>query len=98
MWGYRALESVLPFDNSAKGGLVHNHAYEWRLNMQTGEVRERNLTADTELYMEVPLINPNFIGFRNRFAYAQVCDSLPRSNAGVVLMFNTGGTEVFQVS
>ncbi|EXB58585.1 hypothetical protein L484_008739 [Morus notabilis] len=89
VWGCRALESVLPFDNTVKDGLVHSRPYEWKLNMQTGEVVERNLTADAEFSMEVPLINANFIGLKNKFGYSQVFDFVPSSNADN--MFKFGG-------
>ena len=32
-------------NSSTEDGLLFARCYEWRLNMQTGEVRERNLTG-----------------------------------------------------
>ncbi|EXB58586.1 hypothetical protein L484_008741 [Morus notabilis] len=82
VWGCRSLESVIPgpglgpskekFDTSIKDGLLYDRPYEWRLNMQTGKVRERNLTADTEFSMDFPMINPSFTGLKNKFGYTQV--------------------------
>ncbi|MCD7458498.1 hypothetical protein HAX54_038385, partial [Datura stramonium] len=45
---------------------------EWRLNMRTGEVKEKNAT--TNFSMEFPIINEKFIGLRNKFGYLQVVD------------------------
>nr|GMN69173.1 hypothetical protein TIFTF001_038222 [Ficus carica] len=95
VWGCRALESVIPgpgtgpskvnFDNSIKDGLLYDRPYEWRLNMRTGKVRERNLSADTEFSMDFPMINANFTGRKNKFGYTQVVhdsssteDNMPR--------------------
>ncbi|KAM4086460.1 hypothetical protein ACJW30_10G103000 [Castanea mollissima] len=48
-------------NSSQEDGLLFSRCYEWRLDMQTGEVRERNLTG-TEFSMEFPMINENFTG------------------------------------
>lgn len=45
---------------------------EWRLNMRTGEVKEKNVI--TKFFMEFPTINEKFIGLRNKFCYLQVVD------------------------
>ena len=55
--------------------------YEWRLHMQTGEVRERSLTG-TEFSMDFPMINGNFIGIKNRYGYTQVINSIASSSSG----------------
>ncbi|XP_016482179.1 carotenoid 9,10(9',10')-cleavage dioxygenase 1-like [Nicotiana tabacum] len=83
----RARESVLPRQQSFKGSkeissIENNnessvepffvHVCEWRLNMRTGEVKEKNAT--TEFSMEFPVINEKFVGLRNRFGYLQVVD------------------------
>lgn len=90
MWGCRALESVIPgpsskdkLDSAIRDGLLYDRPYEWILNMRTGEVRETNLTANTEFSMDFPLINANFNGVRNRFGYTQVVDSTESSTAGI---------------
>ncbi|KAI3706784.1 hypothetical protein L6452_24750 [Arctium lappa] len=50
-----------------------SQAYEWRLNMKTGEVKERYLTGTTHS-MDFPMINEHFIGLKNKYGYAQVVD------------------------
>ncbi|KAF4394391.1 carotenoid 9,10(9',10')-cleavage dioxygenase 1-like isoform X1 [Cannabis sativa] len=82
VWGCRTLESVIAtgsnkenFDTSISDGLLYDRPYEWRLNLRTKQVKERNLTSNTEFSMDFPTINPNFYGVRNRFGYAQVVDS-----------------------
>ena len=92
MWGCRALDSVIDANKSDfkdkkilinnEKDLLHHRPYEWRLNMQTGEVKERNLTTETELSMDFPMINPNFIGLKNTFGYTQVVDTVPRTTSG----------------
>ncbi|XP_030543075.2 carotenoid 9,10(9',10')-cleavage dioxygenase-like [Rhodamnia argentea] len=57
-------------------------AYEWRLNMKTGEVKERNLTG-TKYSMDFPMINGNFTGLKNKFAYTQVADLSASSTSGM---------------
>nr|GEZ17935.1 carotenoid 9,10(9',10')-cleavage dioxygenase 1-like [Tanacetum cinerariifolium] len=49
---------------------LFSHAYEWRLNMETGEVKERFLTGNS-LSMDFPMINENFTGLKNKYGYAQ---------------------------
>ena len=87
MRGCRALESILPFDKSdGDGSLVLVSPYEWRLNMRTGEVTERSLTAnDTEFSMDVPIINEKFTGLHSRFGYTQVFKSIANSAAGIYI-------------
>lgn len=60
--------------NSDQGGLFFSRAYEWRLNMKTGEVKERNLTG-TEFSMDFPIINDKFTGLKNEYGYTQLVDS-----------------------
>ncbi|KAL5558680.1 hypothetical protein UlMin_034891 [Ulmus minor] len=55
--------------------------YEWRLNMRTGEVRERNLTGK-DFSMDFPMINSKFTGLKNSFGYAQVINSTASSTSG----------------
>ncbi|XP_030452725.1 carotenoid 9,10(9',10')-cleavage dioxygenase-like [Syzygium oleosum] len=57
-------------------------AYEWRLNMKTGEVKERNLTG-TKYSMDFPMINGNFTGLKNKFGYTQVADLSASSTSGM---------------
>lgn len=75
---------------SEDDGLLFSRCYEWRLNMQTGQVRERNLTG-TDFSMDFPFINPNFTGLQNRFGYSQVVDSIASSTTGgynITIYFN----------
>ncbi|KAK9079450.1 hypothetical protein SSX86_001121 [Deinandra increscens subsp. villosa] len=59
-----------------------SRAYEWRLNMKTGEVKERFLTGN--LYsMDFPMINENFTGFKNKYGYAQMVDLDASSFSGM---------------
>lgn len=62
-------------------GNLFSHAYEWRLNMQSGEVRERYLTGK-KFSMDFPMINGAFSGVKNRYGYAQVVDSIASSTSG----------------
>ena len=91
VWGCRALDSVIPgpydpnskanFDAKISNGVLYDRPYEWRLNMRTGEVRERNLTVDTEMSMDFPIINGNLTGLKNKFGYTQVLDVTATSTA-----------------
>ncbi|XP_050366321.1 carotenoid 9,10(9',10')-cleavage dioxygenase 1-like isoform X4 [Argentina anserina] len=92
VWGCKALDSVIgPISESSRvsdststaedASKLYSHAYEWRLNMETGEVRERYLTGQ-KFFMDFPMINGNFTGLRNRFGYAQVVDSVATSTPG----------------
>ncbi|KAK9946659.1 hypothetical protein M0R45_012109 [Rubus argutus] len=94
VWGCKALDSVIGpsnesnsninDDTSAENGRkLFSHAYEWRLNMETGQVRERYLTGKN-FSMDFPMINANFCGVKNRFGYAQVLDSVASSTSGLL--------------
>ncbi|KAI3822454.1 hypothetical protein L1987_10044 [Smallanthus sonchifolius] len=50
-----------------------SQAYEWRLNMKTGEVKERFLTGKSHS-MDFPMINESFTGLKNKYGYAQTVD------------------------
>ncbi|KAJ6856601.1 carotenoid 9,10(9',10')-cleavage dioxygenase-like [Populus alba x Populus x berolinensis] len=62
--------------------LLFCRSYEWRLNMETGEVKERNLTG-TQFSIEFPMINPNFNGVKNKFGYAQTVHGLASATSGM---------------
>ncbi|XP_048133966.1 carotenoid 9,10(9',10')-cleavage dioxygenase 1-like [Rhodamnia argentea] len=66
--------------NEEEGFLFHC-VYEWRLNMETREVKERNLSG-THSSMDFPFINGNFTGLKNKFGFAQVLDSAASSSCG----------------
>ncbi|KAI7757456.1 hypothetical protein M8C21_018443 [Ambrosia artemisiifolia] len=59
-----------------------SRAYEWRLNMKTGEVKERFLTGKSDS-MDFPMINENFTGLKNKYGYAQIVDMDASSFAGM---------------
>ncbi|GMJ15898.1 carotenoid cleavage dioxygenase 1, CAROTENOID CLEAVAGE DIOXYGENASE 1 [Hibiscus trionum] len=61
---------------------VFPRPYEWRMNPQTGDVKERNLTG-SEFAMDFPFINEAFIGLQNNYGYCQVRDSIASSASGV---------------
>lgn len=80
--GFKHINLVEEEDDDNEGKLF-SRAYEWRLNMKTGEViREGHLTG-TEFAIDFPMINANFTGVENRFAYAQILDSTASSEAGM---------------
>ncbi|XP_073055362.1 carotenoid 9,10(9',10')-cleavage dioxygenase-like isoform X1 [Primulina eburnea] len=66
----------------SEGESFFSRVYEWRLDMITGEVTERNLTG-TEYSMDFPTINEKFIGIKNEFGYTQVVDSNASSISGM---------------
>ncbi|KAK7410379.1 hypothetical protein VNO78_01114 [Psophocarpus tetragonolobus] len=75
--GCRSLDSLIPGpDMSLKEYEWLSRCYEWRLNMQTGEVKEKDLCGANVVYMDFPMIHGNFVGIKNRFAYTQVVDPL----------------------
>ncbi|XP_029127782.1 carotenoid 9,10(9',10')-cleavage dioxygenase 1 isoform X2 [Cajanus cajan] len=82
--GCRSLDSLVPApDPSLMEFEWLSRCYEWRLNMQTGEVNERDLCGANVYYMDFPMINENFIGIRNRYAYTQVVDLIASSTQDV---------------
>ncbi|KAJ7958563.1 carotenoid 9,10(9',10')-cleavage dioxygenase 1-like [Quillaja saponaria] len=83
VWGCRALDSVIPgTDRDLNKSEFFSHCYEWRMNLETGGVKERNLTG-TKFSMEFPVINGNFIGFKNKYGYTQVVDTSLSSNSAI---------------
>ncbi|CAL1373454.1 unnamed protein product [Linum trigynum] len=69
--------------SSSEDGSLFTRCYEWRLNLETGEVKERNLTGKTEASMDFPMIHPDFTGLPNRFGYTQTIDSEASSSSGM---------------
>ncbi|KAJ6745611.1 DIOXYGENASE putative-RELATED [Salix koriyanagi] len=68
----RSKEPVQQYTSfSSNDELLFSRFYEWRLNMKTGEVKERNLTG-TKFSLEFPMINPSFNGLKNKFGYTQI--------------------------
>ena len=68
-------------DSSAEDGHLFSRVYEWRLNMVTGEVKERNLTG-TDFSMDFPLVNGNYTGLKHKYGYTQVVHSVASTNSG----------------
>ncbi|KAL8461813.1 hypothetical protein ACS0TY_033061 [Phlomoides rotata] len=59
-----------------------SRAYEWRLNMQTREVAEMNLTG-AKHSMEFPMINETYNGRINKYGYTKVADPKSSSISGM---------------
>ncbi|KAM0910752.1 hypothetical protein ACQ4PT_013944 [Festuca glaucescens] len=57
---------------------LFSRLYEWRLNLETKTVSGEYLTG-TEWSLEFPMIHNNYTGVRHNYAYAQIVDSLTRS-------------------
>ncbi|KAL1291111.1 hypothetical protein AAHE18_20G177900 [Arachis hypogaea] len=84
--GCRSLDSLIPgpHPSSSSNELdCLSRCYEWRLNMETGEVKERSLIGPKVVYMDFPMVNENFMGIKNRYAYTQVVDPLASSTQDV---------------
>ncbi|XLR48251.1 hypothetical protein S83_032911 [Arachis hypogaea] len=76
VWGCRALDSIIPgpeaeLNNDSK---FFSRCYEWRLNMEIGEVNEKYLIDGPNQFMDFPVLNESFIGVKNKYAYTQVVD------------------------
>ncbi|GFZ16213.1 hypothetical protein Acr_25g0006220 [Actinidia rufa] len=80
--GFKPLNSSEENDDLTQDAMFFSRCYEWRLNTQTGKVKERNLIG-TQFSVEFPMINENFIGIKNKFGYTQVVDSIASSNSGM---------------
>ncbi|KAI3687762.1 hypothetical protein L1987_81465 [Smallanthus sonchifolius] len=59
-----------------------SQAYEWRLNMKTGQVIERFLTGKLHS-MDFPMINESFTGLKSKYGYAQTVDLDASSFSGM---------------
>ncbi|CAK7353228.1 unnamed protein product [Dovyalis caffra] len=75
------VESIDEYTDSEEGSLF-TRCYEWRLNMETEDVKERYLTG-TEFSMDFPMINRDFTGVKNKYGYTQVTDSSASSDSGM---------------
>ncbi|GLT25466.1 hypothetical protein SLA2020_005920 [Shorea laevis] len=69
-------------DAVTEDALIFSRPYEWRLDMHTGDVKERNLTG-TEFGLDFPIINEALTGLKNKCSYMQVVDSIASSAAGM---------------
>jgi len=61
-----------------RGSAYHNRLREWSLDLQSGQVQERELSGD-EVWPEFPVVHPSFQGSQHRFAYSVDID-VERSN------------------
>lgn len=87
--GCRSLDSLIPEpDLSSNEFKCFSRCHEWRLNMQTGEVKEKDLCNDKAVYMDFPIIHENFVGIKNRYAYIQVVDPISSSTQGNMVLEN----------
>ncbi|CAJ1973891.1 unnamed protein product [Sphenostylis stenocarpa] len=74
LWGCRALDAIIPGpEDGLKESKFFSRCYEWRLNMVSGEVKEKYLTGP-EQFMDFPVINASFTGIKNKYGYTQVVD------------------------
>ncbi|KAJ0666454.1 putative 9-cis-epoxycarotenoid dioxygenase [Helianthus annuus] len=62
-------------------GMLFTCVREWRLNLRTMEVKERDVTG-TEYSMDFPTINADFTGLKHKYGYTQVIDSLASAESG----------------
>lgn len=68
-------------NDETEDGMLFACVREWRLNMETMEVKERDVTGN-EYSMDFPMINEDFTGLKHRYGYTQVIDSPASSNSG----------------
>lgn len=83
-WFSRKFKHIEPVEESfdaRTNDRLFCRPYEWRLNMQTGEVKERNLIG-TEFSMDFPMINGDYTGLKNKYGYTQIVDSKASSASG----------------
>ncbi|KAL1059683.1 hypothetical protein V6Z11_1Z016000 [Gossypium hirsutum] len=74
-----------PFEDAiSEDQLLFHRPYEWRLNVRTGDVKERNVIGANNFPMEFPIINGAFTGLKNKYGYTQVChcDSISSTGMG----------------
>ncbi|XP_050880783.1 carotenoid 9,10(9',10')-cleavage dioxygenase [Lathyrus oleraceus] len=83
--GCRSLDSLIPKPDSSSNNYESlSRCYEWRLNMKTGEVKEKYLCGEKVVYMDFPMINENYVGIKHKYAYTQVVDPIASSTAEYV--------------
>ena len=61
---FKGLESQQSDTAFSSDESFFSRAYEWRLNMENGEVKERYLSGTTRS-MDFPMINENYLGLEN---------------------------------
>lgn len=65
-----------------------SRVYEWRLDMVTGEVTERNLTG-SDYSMEFPMINHKYSSKKCKCGYTQVLSPMESSTSGSFYVLKT---------
>ncbi|KAL3500579.1 hypothetical protein ACH5RR_039672 [Cinchona calisaya] len=82
--GFKKIKSSDGTNNEdLEEGLLFARTYEWRLNMKTGEAKEKYLTGN-EFAMDMPFINETYTGLKSKYGYTQVVDSIASFNTGIV--------------
>ncbi|KAI3468214.1 hypothetical protein Pfo_024877 [Paulownia fortunei] len=79
--GFKQIGTLDEIGEISEDESFFSRVYEWRLNMHTGEVAEKNLTG-TEYSMDFPMINEKYSGNKNKFGYTQVINSNASSKSG----------------
>lgn len=79
---FKGLESQQSDTAFSSDESFFSRAYEWRLNMENGEVKERYLSGTTRS-MDFPMINENYLGLENKYGYAQTVDLDASSISGM---------------
>ncbi|XP_012077565.2 carotenoid 9,10(9',10')-cleavage dioxygenase 1 [Jatropha curcas] len=81
-WFSRRFKHIESDYKNPEDGLLFTRCYEWRLNLETGQVKERYLSG-TEFSMDFPMINGDFTGLKNNYGYTQIVDSEASSTSGI---------------
>ncbi|KAK4833796.1 hypothetical protein QYF36_011295 [Acer negundo] len=81
-WFSRKLRHIESVDASVDDRLLFTRLYDWRLNMKTGDIKERNLTG-TKFSKDFPMINADYSGIKNKYGYTQVVDSTASFASGM---------------
>ncbi|KAJ7544296.1 hypothetical protein O6H91_09G073100 [Diphasiastrum complanatum] len=76
-WFGRAITPMSPrgtvLEDPWIDGALLMHLHEWRFNMVTGEMVERDI-SDNNNFMEFPTIHGSYLGKKYKYAYANVAD------------------------
>ncbi|KAL3500577.1 hypothetical protein ACH5RR_039670 [Cinchona calisaya] len=80
--GFKHIRSINTSHKDSQDGAFFSRVYEWRLNVQSVEVKGRYLTG-TEFSMDFPIIKEKLTGLRNKYGYTQVIDSTASSISGM---------------
>ncbi|KAI4380900.1 hypothetical protein MLD38_007037 [Melastoma candidum] len=69
-------------DGDMDQSFLFHRVREWRLNMVTRQVKE-GYVSGTDVSMDFPFINDDFVGLKNKYGYTQVVNSEASSEAGM---------------